>query len=95
MAMMPPTMNSSEIMNPIVRAGDLITIDGSSTVYPISQAVVAEFGSTGAFHIQVDVLGVPEPMLTLITEFHLAASMFASSLSRVIPALWTTMSSLP
>jgi hypothetical protein len=34
----------------------------------LPRRVVAEFGSTGAFHIQVDVLGVPEPMLTLITE---------------------------
>jgi hypothetical protein len=34
----------------------------------LPRRVVAEFGSTGAFHIQVDVLGVPEAMLTIITE---------------------------
>jgi hypothetical protein len=34
----------------------------------LPRRVVAEFGSHGAFHIQVDVLGVSEAMLTLITE---------------------------
>ena len=34
-------------------------------------------------------------MLTAITEFQRPASMLASSLSRVIPALWITMSSRP
>jgi hypothetical protein len=34
----------------------------------LPRRVVAEFGSTGAFHIQVDVLGIPEAMLTLIAE---------------------------
>jgi hypothetical protein len=33
----------------------------------LPRRIVAEFGSTGAFHIQVDVLGVSEQMLTLIT----------------------------
>lgn len=34
----------------------------------LPRRVVAEFGSTGAFHIQVDVLGIPEALLTLIAE---------------------------
>jgi hypothetical protein len=32
----------------------------------LPRRIVAEFGSTGAFHIQVDVLGVSEQTLTLI-----------------------------
>ena len=34
----------------------------------LPRRVIAEFGSTGAFHIQVDVAGVSEAMLTIITE---------------------------
>ncbi len=32
----------------------------------LPRRIVAEFGSTGSFHIQVDVLGVSEQTLTLI-----------------------------
>ena len=34
-------------------------------------------------------------MFTAMTESHVSGFMFASSLSRVIPALWTTMSIPP
>jgi hypothetical protein len=32
----------------------------------LPRRILAEFSSTGAFHIEVDVLGVPEQTLTLI-----------------------------
>lgn len=34
----------------------------------LPRRIVAEFGSNESFHIQVDVLGLPEHMLTLITQ---------------------------
>lgn len=34
----------------------------------LPRRVMAEFGSAGSLHIQVDILGVPEAMMTLITE---------------------------